>query len=144
VTKAFWFPPMDAALEVAWKAGLSASQIAVLLGGGATATSVRRRRTHLGLRPRGVIETSFGGKRKAASSTLKPSAPMPTLARLGPDSDPKPMDARAWSECAFPVGDDDQGLIACGGHVAAGSRRRYCAFHLTLTVREACHDERAA
>jgi hypothetical protein len=134
---------MDTTLTAAWCKGLSAPQIAVLIGG-VSAGAVRKRRMKLGLRPRTGEELAFIGRHKAPPSVIPPSAPMPPLNKLGPDSAPKPWAAREWRECAFAVGEDSEGLIACCGPVAQAARRPYCPFHQALTVKEAESAERAA
>jgi hypothetical protein len=127
---------MDKALQAAWYRGLSTPQIALLIGQGVTASAVRYRRAQLGLKPRGSEAKAFSGKHKACPSTVKPRAAMPLL-KLGPQSDPKPWLDRAFRDCAFPVGQDGDDMIVCGGPIPPGARRPYCLHHLALTVAHA-------
>jgi hypothetical protein len=149
MTSQMWQASMDLTLTTAWTSGLSSTQIAVLIGGGISASAVRSRRAHLGLQAReGICRAAgetFRGKHKAIPSAAPPRKAMPTLSKPGPESQPIAMNERPWEACAFPLGEDDQGLIACGGPVPIGSRRRYCRFHLALTAQEVSHaNERAA
>jgi hypothetical protein len=133
---------MDTALSAAWHRGLTAPQIAVLIGG-VTASAVRYRRGALGLPKRegerAQAASVFGGRHKATPTTYQPRKPPPVL-ELGPESNPKPLVEREWGDCAFPVGEDDAGMLICGGPVPTGARRPYCRHHAALTVsKDAAH-----
>jgi hypothetical protein len=132
-----WTKAMDRMLRVGWGEGRSSQEIAALighkLGVRLTSAAVRNRRPDLGLKQRSIDVQVFGGRHKAVASTLKPRTPAPIL-RLGPDSQPAHWEKRLVGQCAFPVGDGDEGLIACCGPVAPGAKRPYCPFHLELTV----------
>lgn len=129
-----WSTDMDSALVRLWTKGLSSPQIAVFIGGGISASAVRGRRSDLGLKRRGAAELSFAGIHKADPTPFKPLKPLPKLDQLGPDSAPAPWASRGAGQCAFPVGDEPEGLIACCGPIPRGSRRPYCLFHLDLTI----------
>jgi hypothetical protein len=130
---------MDRALVEAWGEGLTSPQIALLIGQGVTASAVRYRRVILGLKPRGAEVEIFGGKHKACPSPYKPRKPAPVL-KLGPESRPKLWAEREGDDCAFPVGQDGEDMVICGGPIPAGARRPYCLHHLALTVtRESAH-----
>lgn len=132
-----WSKPMDATLTAAWHASIPTKQIAALVGLGITASAVRGRARDLALPQRGEFENAWGGKYKGRAPAPMPPKPLPDLTKLGPDSSPVVWASRAWGQCAFPVGEDAEGLWACGGLVAPGARRPYCPFHQNLTVAHA-------
>ena len=129
-----WTPPMDETLTVAWHASIPTTQIASLIGMGITASAVRGRARDLFLPQRGEFEAVWSGKHKGRAPGKHTTRPLPDVRKLAPDSKPVPFAARAFSQCAFPVDEDDEGLVACGGEVPLGARRRYCPFHASLTV----------
>lgn len=129
-----WSKTMDDTLSAAWHASVPTPQIAALIGCGITASAVRGRARDLALPQRGEFEAVWSGKYKGRAPVRGTPKPLPDLRKLGPDSNPVVWASRAWTQCAFPVGEDDDGLWACGGQVMAGARRPYCPFHQSLTV----------
>jgi hypothetical protein len=129
-----WTAPMDDTLTAAWHASLPTHQIAALVGPEATASAVRSRARRLNLPERGVFEAAWSGKYKGRAAPDRLVKPLPDLRKLGPDSAPVIWAARDWRQCAFPVGDGEQGLVVCGGPIKPGARRPYCPFHASLTV----------
>jgi hypothetical protein len=132
-----WDEAKEAALRAGWASGLSSFQIAPLVGG-VTASAVRARRRRLGLPKRSGDELVYGGVHKATPSTQKPSGLIPALIPE-PDTTPVLWRDLEWSQCAFPVGDSDDGPLACGAKVPSGARRRYCPFHQASTVERPSH-----
>lgn len=129
-----WTNPMDVALTAAWHASIPTPQIAAMIGLGVTASSVRGRARDLNLPQRGQFEAVWSGKYGNKAPPVVRTRPLPDMAILGPDSKTKAFSARAWGDCAFPVGDDADGVVICGAQVARGARRPYCPFHAVLTL----------
>lgn len=129
-----WSQPMDDTLTAAWHASVPTPQIAALIGLGITASAVRGRARDLRLPQRGEFEAVWSGKYGNLPPPKRHTLPLPNMAKLGPDSSPVAYATRSFGQCVFPVGEDDEGLLVCGGKVRPGSRRPYCPFHASLTV----------
>lgn len=133
-----WAQDMDSVLVAGWAAGLPSTQIALMVGQGITSSAVRGRARDLNL-PMRAEQMVWAGKYKGRPPPIYGAKPLPNLSKLGPESDPTPLVDRTRRQCAFPVGDNGEDMLCCGGPIPADARRPYCAHHLKKTAQAVRH-----
>jgi GcrA cell cycle regulator len=132
-----WTEAMDQQLRDGWKEGLSRAQIARLIGGSITSSSVGSRRRRMGLPGRGVDarrETTVLGNQVRRKDFCAPKpkgfADVKAFTQLE-ETKPRPWLTRRVGECAWPVGGEGADTLSCCAKVR-DLTRAYCDRHLAL------------
>ncbi len=147
-----WTPKRVADVELLWRGGLSAGQIAIALGGGVTRNAVIGKIHRLGLKRRADTRPAAPVARRPAKVTpartpepvhappAEIPAPPPAEHRTGPVSLLELRDG----ECRYPIGDPGTPSFGfCGSRVhEAGAS--YCAKHHRLCVSDVVNVRRLA
>ena len=116
-----WTRDMDATLTAGWIAGLSAPEIATIIGG-VSGSAVRGRRVFMGLPDREDGAMAFAGRFKAGYRPATVGAKKTPTLKAAPMSRPRPFGDRGAFECALPIGDGED-MRACCATVGLGRRR---------------------
>lgn len=130
-----WTDQQIIILTAEWLRGVTAAEIAAMLGDGVTPSAVRGKRLHLNLPPRtGEVQREAEKQNGRKSRTAKPPAPAdePDAEKLAPlpGSTPRPWLTRDFGECAFPVEGESFNTRSCCLPVAP--RRAYCPGHVRI------------
>lgn len=131
-----WTDEKVITLKAGWLSGLTAPEIAAMVG--TTPAAVRAKRDHLGLPSRdGEVEYEASRQAVRCRRTLRPvippkvAPPDPALMAPLPGSWPRPWLSRAFGECAFPVGGEGAETLSCCLPVKR-SGRPYCKAHTKI------------
>ena len=136
-----------------YRSGLSASDSATLIGGVSKNAVVSKRRrlglfavVGVGAEPRDSAGAGAGDRRRERAGPIRlfrgpPPLPVEPLPEMDhpppPDAEPKPLTARRFGECAWPLGaaaaEGDHRTLFCAAPAKAGAS--YCPAHAARAYR---------